>query len=190
MRIQLLTLKTAALFTAYPDNDPTDRQRVQPLTLEHPAYVIYTSGSTGTPKGVVVTHRGIASLAGAQSEHLAIGAESRVLQFASISFDASFFELCLGLLSGANADSGPYRAALAGGTADRSAGATGRDPRHLAARGFGDVVRGCRGRLFDVDSRWRIVFARIGWSMVTWAANDQCLWADGNDRLRDDERAP
>jgi acyl-coenzyme A synthetase/AMP-(fatty) acid ligase len=63
--------------------------------------VIYTSGSTGQPKGVVVSHAGVSSLARAQIQRLGIDTSSRVLQFASPSFDASFWELCMGLLSGA-----------------------------------------------------------------------------------------
>ena len=81
--------------------NPTDRDRIRALTLLNSAYVIYTSGSTGTPKGVVVSHTGIPSLAFSQIEHLAFTAESRLLQFVSISFDASLFDLCLSTLSGA-----------------------------------------------------------------------------------------
>ena len=90
----------AALASA-PLSNPTDVDRIGPLRPAHPAYVIYTSGSTGGPKGVVVTHAGAPSLAASQIERFAIDAQSRVLQFASSSFDAAFSELCIGLLSGA-----------------------------------------------------------------------------------------
>ncbi|MEW6032839.1 MAG: amino acid adenylation domain-containing protein [Bacillota bacterium] len=59
------------------------------------AYVIYTSGSTGRPKGVLVEHRGLANLAEAQMEAFGLGPADRILQFSSLSFDASVFELVM-----------------------------------------------------------------------------------------------
>ncbi|MGW3466318.1 amino acid adenylation domain-containing protein, partial [Streptomyces olivaceoviridis] len=79
-----------------PRTNPGVRMRV-----DHCAYVIYTSGSTGRPKGVMVSHAGISGLVTAQVERFGIGRHSRVLQFASPSFDASISELCTALLSGA-----------------------------------------------------------------------------------------
>ncbi|MFG3120566.1 amino acid adenylation domain-containing protein [Streptomyces sp. NPDC048201] len=67
----------------------------------HPAYVIYTSGSTGLPKGVVVTHRGVGALARTHAERLRVGPGDRVLHLASVSFDAAFWEMCMGLFTGA-----------------------------------------------------------------------------------------
>ncbi|GGN09199.1 hypothetical protein GCM10010109_18370 [Actinoplanes campanulatus] len=72
-----------------------------PVDPRHPAYVIYTSGSTGLPKGVVVTHEGVAALLATARESFGVDQNSRVLQFASISFDLAFFELAMGLLTGA-----------------------------------------------------------------------------------------
>jgi amino acid adenylation domain-containing protein len=85
----------------YGDHDLTDADRTAPLRPDHPAYVIYTSGSTGTPKGVAVTHAGIAALARSHTDRLAIAADSRVLQYASFSFDTSVVDLVMGLAAGA-----------------------------------------------------------------------------------------
>ncbi|WP_051852243.1 non-ribosomal peptide synthetase [Streptomyces aureocirculatus] len=71
------------------------------LTPAHPAYVIYTSGSTGRPKGVTVTHTGLAALAATTRERLAVESTSRILQVASPSFDAAFWELVQTLANGA-----------------------------------------------------------------------------------------
>ncbi|WP_156520562.1 AMP-binding protein, partial [Rhodococcus sp. EPR-157] len=70
-------------------------------SLDDVAYLIYTSGSTGVPKGVVVTHRGIANLAEEQRTRFGVTTDSRVLAFASTSFDASVLELVLAFCGGA-----------------------------------------------------------------------------------------
>ncbi|MCP2256430.1 non-ribosomal peptide synthase domain TIGR01720/amino acid adenylation domain-containing protein [Streptoalloteichus tenebrarius] len=70
------------------------------LRPHHVAYVIYTSGSTGRPKAVVVTHTGVQDMVAVQRDLLGAGPDTRVLQFASLSFDGAFWELVLALLSG------------------------------------------------------------------------------------------
>ncbi|WJM11232.1 amino acid adenylation domain-containing protein [Paenibacillus sp. PK1-4R] len=68
---------------------------------EHLAYVIYTSGSTGRPKGVMIEHRGVASLTSVFKLNLQVTKDDRVLQFASLSFDVSVWEMVMSLCNGA-----------------------------------------------------------------------------------------
>ncbi|MFF3570806.1 amino acid adenylation domain-containing protein [Nocardia jiangxiensis] len=72
-----------------------DGERRRPLRATNTAYVVFTSGSTGVPKGVSVTHSGtadfVSSLGGAPKRRHT----SRVLHFASPSFDASLLEILL-----------------------------------------------------------------------------------------------
>ncbi|MCY9639400.1 AMP-binding protein, partial [Paenibacillus thiaminolyticus] len=65
------------------------------------AYVIYTSGTTGKPKGVMVEHRGLCNLKPLFENTLHIGEQDHVVQFASLSFDASCWEMFKALFTGA-----------------------------------------------------------------------------------------
>ncbi|WP_342552941.1 amino acid adenylation domain-containing protein [Paenibacillus sp. FSL R7-0652] len=65
------------------------------------AYVIYTSGTTGNPKGVMLEHRGLVSLKLMFAEKLGITEHDRIVQFASLSFDASCWEVFKALYFGA-----------------------------------------------------------------------------------------
>jgi amino acid adenylation domain-containing protein len=64
------------------------------------AYAIYTSGSTGQPKGVEITHRGVNRLV-MGVDYVRLDASQRLLQLASIAFDAATFEIWGALLHGA-----------------------------------------------------------------------------------------
>ncbi|MFF5456121.1 non-ribosomal peptide synthase/polyketide synthase [Streptomyces sp. NPDC012950] len=70
------------------------------IPLDRAAYVIYTSGSTGRPKGVVVPHDGVGSLIATATERIGITADSRVVQFASVGFDVTVWDLIMSLCVG------------------------------------------------------------------------------------------
>ncbi|MEL6601701.1 MAG: amino acid adenylation domain-containing protein, partial [Cyanobacteria bacterium J06614_10] len=72
----------------------------QAVALDDRAYLIFTSGSTGRPKGTELIHRGLANFVQQSSQQYKLGSDERVLQFASISFDAAAEEIYLALCSG------------------------------------------------------------------------------------------
>ncbi|HYK04977.1 MAG TPA: amino acid adenylation domain-containing protein [Thermoanaerobaculia bacterium] len=75
---------------SYPEHSPA--VEVLPQNL---AYIIYTSGSTGRPKGVMVMHRSVVNLTYAAAKRLEGLPGTRVLQFASLSFDTSVWEIVM-----------------------------------------------------------------------------------------------
>ncbi|MBH0778022.1 amino acid adenylation domain-containing protein [Nocardia bovistercoris] len=76
-------------------------ERLRPLRVSNVAWVVFTSGSTGVPKGVAVSHAGVADYLAAQRADTALESDSRVLHFASPSFDASLLEILLAVSAGA-----------------------------------------------------------------------------------------
>jgi natural product biosynthesis luciferase-like monooxygenase protein/amino acid adenylation domain-containing protein len=65
------------------------------------AYVVFTSGSTGRPKGVAVSHAALAWYARQGARAYGFGAEERVLQLSSLSFDTSVEEIFCAFAHGA-----------------------------------------------------------------------------------------
>ncbi|MYS30222.1 AMP-binding protein, partial [Streptomyces sp. SID7804] len=57
-------------------------------------------GSTGRPKGVVVTHDGVGSLIATATDRIGVGPDSRVVQFASVGFDVTVWDLIMSLCVG------------------------------------------------------------------------------------------
>jgi len=73
---------------------------VSGATPENLAYIIYTSGSTGKPKGVMIQHQSLVNFALAAIVEYGFTQSDRILQFASISFDAAVEEIYPCLISG------------------------------------------------------------------------------------------
>ncbi len=71
------------------------------VSADNLAYLIYTSGSTGKPKGAMLRHRGLVNALYSTRENYYMQADSRTLQFASFSFDASVEEIFSTLSAGA-----------------------------------------------------------------------------------------
>lgn len=63
-------------------------------------YAIYTSGSTGRPKGAIISHQALLNVIEQSIAEMAIASGSKILQFSSIGFDVSVWEIFTSLLSG------------------------------------------------------------------------------------------
>ncbi|WP_415835688.1 amino acid adenylation domain-containing protein, partial [Corallococcus soli] len=92
----LLDSEWDSLIARRPTHAPDTR-----VLPENLAYVIYTSGSTGRPKGTLLRHRGLCNTARRTIDAMRLRPGSRVLQFASIGFDASVWEMVPALIAGA-----------------------------------------------------------------------------------------
>ncbi|KAK5988142.1 Nonribosomal peptide synthetase dtxS1 [Cladobotryum mycophilum] len=82
-------------------NEVTQPALLPQVEPKSAAYVIFTSGSTGQPKGVVIEHRAISTSSQNHGPRYKCGPTSRVLQFASYTFDASLLEILTTLCFGA-----------------------------------------------------------------------------------------
>ena len=91
----LLDAHDHTISTLSPDNPV-------PVAAPHNlAYVIYTSGSTGAPKGVMISQpRHLVNQVYSFREKFDVNYTDRILQFASLAFDASAEEIFVSLVSG------------------------------------------------------------------------------------------
>ncbi|KAH8655379.1 hypothetical protein BX600DRAFT_439893 [Xylariales sp. PMI_506] len=86
----IVNQETLDLAPPSPRLAPLTRARLAPArSTTDLAYVIFTSGSTGLPKGVMIDHRAFCSAVKPRDVALGRSPRSRVLQFASFSFDTS-----------------------------------------------------------------------------------------------------
>lgn len=77
-------------------DEASDETATIPLPIVSPkagAFINFTSGSTGHPKGVVLSHDAISTSVKAQGKAACVDQNSRVLQFASFTFDVSIYDI-------------------------------------------------------------------------------------------------
>ncbi|KAG8168434.1 hypothetical protein KVR01_001183 [Diaporthe batatas] len=95
--LELTALSLSNISASYKSRADIVLPKVSPSSL---AYTYFTSGSTGVPKGVCMSHRASSTGNTAYARILSLTRRSRVLQFASLSFDVSCLEIFATLLSG------------------------------------------------------------------------------------------
>ncbi|KAK8914997.1 Nonribosomal peptide synthetase dtxS1 [Metarhizium anisopliae] len=96
----VMVVNEASLSSLADVNAPSSTrfQRVRPWNK---LYVVFTSGSTGTPKGVIITHSNYSNAIQHQQGINGFKEGSRVYDFASYAFDATWANLLNSLTSGA-----------------------------------------------------------------------------------------
>ncbi|WP_231295569.1 non-ribosomal peptide synthetase [Gloeocapsa sp. PCC 7428] len=93
---QVICIDNEELIIQQPQTNLINQNR-----LDNLAYVIYTSGSTGKPKGVMIEQASLVNYTQAAITEYKINSSDRILQFASISFDAAAEEIFPCLVQGA-----------------------------------------------------------------------------------------
>ncbi|WP_157267216.1 non-ribosomal peptide synthetase [Paenibacillus alvei] len=92
--IRQLDVRDESLYAGSGENVPNGNKPSDLL------YIIYTSGTTGNPKGVMLEHRNMVNLLHYQQKGTNIPMPSRILQYASGSFDVCYQEMFSALLFG------------------------------------------------------------------------------------------
>ena len=77
-------------------------QELPELTLSDAAYVIFTSGTTGVPNGVQVSHGALLNLCAWHCDYYQVTSGDRASKYASLSFDATVWEIFPYLYKGAS----------------------------------------------------------------------------------------
>jgi amino acid adenylation domain-containing protein/thioester reductase-like protein len=102
-------LESAVETILRPDREQDRDRKASPLHILRPkisgapqdlAYIIYTSGTSGMPKGVLIQHDALVNVAYMSEETFGLTSEDRVALVATPGFDASLWELSIGLLHG------------------------------------------------------------------------------------------
>ena len=100
LKLKDLRLHSPNIRSILKENQYTDNIE-NVISPESLAYIIYTSGSTGKPKGSMNIHKGPVNMALDQIRSFGVTELDHILQFSSSSFDASIYEMCMALFSGA-----------------------------------------------------------------------------------------
>ncbi|WP_375743996.1 non-ribosomal peptide synthase/polyketide synthase [Corallococcus interemptor] len=173
--------------------EPTDAPATG-VTSANMAYLLYTSGSTGTPKGTAVEHRSVANLVTHEAVAYGIGPGSRVLQFASLSFDLSVEEIFTTLCNGATLVLAPLEKLMPGAPLplllrEQELSVVSLTPAALAATSseglpaVRTVISGGEALPVDVVARWapgRRLLNTYGPTEATVIATLGEVVADGN----------
>ncbi len=96
-RLQVIASKASILLI---DSLPKGVQEIC-TPADSPAYVMYTSGSTGRPRGVPVSPYSLGRFTDEAIRYYGLSSEDKVLQFATLAFDASVEEIFPALCAGA-----------------------------------------------------------------------------------------